>query len=90
MIAPLLFLVAVNGPIVITGRGLRPGETKGASVVAIEDDRIRQSADGSWDLPADVTHFACLDAESFLEPHALARIALLTAPQVMIRTALLR
>ena len=46
MIAPLLFLVAVNGPIVITGRGLRPGETKGASVVAIEDDRIRQSASG--------------------------------------------
>ena len=46
MIASLLLLAAADGPIVITGRGLRPGETNGASVVAIEDDRIRQSASG--------------------------------------------
>src|SRR4051794_7742396 len=46
MIAPLLLLATESGPIVITGRGLRPGETNGASVITIEDDRIRQSASG--------------------------------------------
>ena len=44
MIASLLLMASEGEQIVITGRGLRPGETSGASVVTIERDRIEQSA----------------------------------------------
>ena len=47
MLAPLLLLAATeSAPIVITGRGLRPGEINGASVVSIDKERIEQSASG--------------------------------------------
>src|SRR3569833_3229638 len=46
MIVSLILLAAESGPIVITGRGLAPGETNGAAVVTIDDNRIKRSASG--------------------------------------------
>src|SRR5690349_5121163 len=46
MMVPVLLLAADSGSIIITGRGLRPGEINGASVVTIEEKRLRQSASG--------------------------------------------
>ncbi|RST30596.1 TonB-dependent receptor [Sphingomonas ginkgonis] len=44
---PLLLLAGVEAePIIVTGRGLPPGETAGAASVSIDRERIRQSASG--------------------------------------------
>ncbi|WP_308517242.1 TonB-dependent receptor [Sphingomonas flavescens] len=46
MFAPVVLIATESAPIVITGQGLRPGETNGASIVTIDKDRIAQSASG--------------------------------------------